>query len=76
MTLASPLEHVMKYDLVGKGVKFTEQCFLSQINHTKSAAFWIGGKKEIRTTWNDEFKWTLAPHEAISKLCGTSSSFP
>lgn len=38
-----------------------------QINHVKSVAFWIEGRKESRPTWTKEFRWTF---EAIFKLFG------
>jgi hypothetical protein len=42
-----------------------------QINHAKSVAFWIGGEKESRLIWIEEFRWTWASSEAISKLFDT-----
>jgi hypothetical protein len=60
---------------LAKVLNLLSNVFYLQINHTKLAAFWIGGKKETRPTWNDEFKWTWAPHEAIFKLHGTRLSF-
>lgn len=58
-------------DQLSKMLDWFNNAYTFQINHTKSIAFWIGGKKEILSTWTYEFKWTWAPHEAISKLLGT-----
>jgi len=37
-----------------------------------STPFWIGGRKESSLASIEEFRWTWASSEAISKLIGTS----
>jgi hypothetical protein len=43
-----------------------------QINHAKYVVFWIEGRKESRPACKkEEFRWTWASSEAISKLLNT-----